>query len=172
MDAVYEGGYSMKFTQGTPGSRASIAESIRMISSGTIYLRSWVFIPHGSVNDWTTLFSFNGNLTDGIDTNLRLGQTIDSYVHPSFQLKSSEGKAYLVDSWFCLQVGIDVKDVGGSVKVVVNGNTVLTQEGVDTKPGEGINRVAYGLNTTGTFQTGASVYLDEVVVSQKPVACD
>ncbi len=171
-DVVYQGGDSMRFTQDIPGSRASIGEEIRMVSSGTIYLRSWVLIPDGSVNDWTTLFSFNGEALKGIDTNLRLGQIIDSHVHTALRLKSSEGGAYPVDSWFCLQVAIDVDDASGSVKVAVNGETVLTQENIDTKPDQGINHVAYGINATGLFQTGASVYLDEVVVSQKPVACD
>lgn len=171
-EKVRVGDYSMRFTQDKPGSKAELSELIDVVASGSIYLRTWVFIPEGAVTDWIRLLAFNGAGDSGIDIDVREGQFITSYVRPSRYGESSEPKAYPVSSWFCLQVGIDVNDADGTVKVEVDGETVLSHDEVDTMPGRGIDRVVYGLGASGVRQTGATVYFDDIVVSTQPVTCD
>jgi hypothetical protein len=169
---VYAGEHSMQFTQGTSGTHARISEKIDLVSSGNLYFRSWIFVPKGAVNDWVNLVMFEGAASTAFLINARASGVIDAHARPDFELASSEQDAVPWGSWFCLQLTVDVQEENGSLIVAVDGQEVLKQTGIDSRPDDGIEGVVYGLGATGQFQTGGIAYFDEVVVSLDPVTCD
>jgi hypothetical protein len=150
--------------------------------SGTIYFRTWFFIPSGTLTGLVKLAAFEGwnpLLPDedsmgaelNIDINVTVGGAVQIYNQTTGSRYMSEGGAVQEGEWFCLSGSMNVSADAGAVVVSIDGNTVLTAENEPTLPLDGVSRMNVGIGWTDDGQNAAELYVDDLVVSLSEVSC-
>lgn len=167
---MHSGQYSLATTQGDPETDAQITEYIDPVLFESLYYRAWIYVPEGAISDWIKVVAFNGQAS-GTDVNLLSNGAVEIYSQISGESAQSAAERTPASEWFCLQVHIYVDNVVGQVEVSVNEKQMIAATDWDTRPGSSINNIVYGIAETGSKQTGATIYTDDIVASAEPVPC-
>lgn len=166
---VHSGLHSLATAQGGPQSDAQITDRIDPVESGDLFYRAWIYVPRGAINHWIKVLAFNGS-SEGTDVNMYENGSVEIYSQITSASEESIPDVVPVDEWFCLQVHAVVEN-DGQVELWINDKNVLSMMHVDTLPGTGVDNIVYGIAETGSDQTDATIYTDDIVASTKPVPC-
>jgi len=172
---AYRGARSCRSQISNGTDRASaVADTLGAISSGTLYLRAWYYLPSADT------------LTDVAFAILQEGAP--PWHHVSFSATTGNNNALWVDgpdvqvrdttspiprdTWFCLQVQIDVDDSAGAVTSWIDGVVSASATDLDTRPGAGYSLLLVGIPWSTGAQGPFTLYTDEVAVDTSPIPCD
>jgi hypothetical protein len=169
-EVVHSGASSLVASQGEPESDAQITNSLDPGVTGDLYYRAWLYVPTGTVNDWVKILALNGSSVEGIDLNLLSNGGLEVYSQLTSDSVASTDNVVPLDEWFCLQVHADVAN-NGTAAVWVNEQLVINVSGWNTQPGGSVDRIVYGIAETGSNQTGATIYTDDIIAATAAIPC-
>ena len=150
------------------------------LKSGSIYLRSYVYVPSSAVLDTVVVLGMSeiDSPFGGITVALKAeGTALD--VHPEGAGKN----AILVtpatpfhlprNRWNCVQLTIGISATQGTVQLKVNGTVAVQNETpMATLPGAGYKGLSAGIIYTDPLQPAIDIYVDELVADTAPIPCD
>jgi hypothetical protein len=166
------GEHSLHAVQGGYQSEAEVRAALPSpTTSGQLYARAWVRVPEGAVTGTFKVLALNGGMAPGLDFNLLPGGVLDIYSQITTGFWRSGRDAYPTNEWFCLEVAVDVSDTFGSVSLSVGGARAFSAP-TDTLPEGGVAQAVYGFAFGSVEQTGGEVFIDDVVVDDKPIGCE
>ena len=142
-----------------------------------LYFRVFLYIPQGTITGFITLARFRGPYNETIDDHdvvvdisVTSDRKIQIYHHSSGSRIESGAWTVPQGSWFCLSGRVAVGS-NGVATAMIDGNIVAAHNDIDTLPTGGIVGADFGIVRTRDGQQEASLYLDDVVVSNENVAC-
>lgn len=168
----YSGNSALYAEQGGDESEAEVRVSLGPLLETTLYFRAWVYLPENSVNGRIKLLGLNDQRGRSTDVSVLSEGRAEIYFETDEQRARSEAGAYEEGRWFCLQVSSFIHDDSGWMRVAVDGDQVVELPEGDSLPGDGISIVVYGMAETSLGQSGGSLYLDEVALSDSPLPCE
>jgi hypothetical protein len=163
-----DGGYTQtRMRLQTPASSGELHARfyLRLESGGTLPSQLIVFElwdqEEGDVSDRTTVY-------------LNDSEALEVYIGASNQTLQAAAMAPVQrDQWLCLELSLSLDDAAGSASLSVDGTSILQQTGIDTLPSDPISVVvAEGVPTTGSQDTEATLFIDELIVGTMPIGCD
>jgi hypothetical protein len=167
-----EGDGSLMLTTAHAGDEAEVGTAVPFTSEGAFFFRSWLYAPTRPQSEWIKVLGVNGYDTNGVQ--IRVDNEGRMLVHSPETGESWQSEAGIlpIESWFCLQVVVQLGDEDGRVDVRVNNTAVVTAELVDARPDEGIVEVVYGMADVGPGEGNNTLYFDRVRGTFEPPICD
>jgi hypothetical protein len=139
------------------------------ISSGTVYVRAYFYIPSGfPVND----ISIEEFVQTG-PTNLVLTSSPDIGLYDAIDMSLTGQGTFALprDVWSCVETQVVIAAApAGSWKASVDGTNRYSVTATNTFAG-GFDRLTIGITWAGATQPPSTVYVDDVVVDLKPIGC-
>jgi hypothetical protein len=166
-DPRFAGASSLSAHISGSGDRSRLLHEFPSISSGSLYLRAWLYMDPGTVlndvhsivvgdadtGDYGTKFLYsNGKLRVATPT---LDVTGD--VDPPF------------GRWYCLRLELDVGGAG-SVRAYLDDEMFAEQANVNTLPAAGVHNISAGIDFAGQAEP-AQLQVDELLLDTQPVDC-
>jgi hypothetical protein len=159
---------------------ASVADVVARFSplrSGTLYLRAYLYVPAGLPTERMNLF-FIGSRPDpdsdsnpfvGVDLNLENGAV--QLFSPQAKPQRQTGELVIPrDRWFCWRTEVELGSAA-AVSVFVDDALALRATGVDSVAQDGVSMLRAGIDWSSDQAAFFEVYLDDVVLDTRPVAC-
>jgi hypothetical protein len=172
-ERAYSGQGGLRAASNGGESVAVVIAELEPVSSGTLYLRTHMFVPAGLPTETINIMFVGSDPAPdpfvGIDINLEGGalQVFSPQADPARQT----GELLIPrDRWFCLQTEIAVS-AQGSVQLLVDDTLALEATNIDTLPEGGIQLFRAGVDWSSAQQASFEIYLDDVVLDRAPVAC-
>lgn len=173
-DPVYRGSGALGSRTSVTGDRtASITRDFGTHSTGQIYARAYIYVPSSvSVSGLSLLI---------------IGEDADPWHHIGFEIAPDDRAKIWFDedqvqyfgstpvprdSWFCVQLRIDIANMNGEVECSIDGESVMTVGGRDTLPSAGYGLLNVGVAFAVPAQEPTTVFVDEVVLDTQPIPCD
>jgi hypothetical protein len=157
-------------------SDAVVAENFSPVKDGDLFLRAFLYVPAGLATRTMNVF-FLGDVArpdpfKGIDFNLEDGAFSIFVPENDPQRFTSTTLQIPRDKWFCLQVHMKVGAAGtGAVTILVDGNTALDEQAVNTLPDAGIHLLRLGIDWSSLQTEPFDFYVDAVVLARASVDC-
>lgn len=149
------------------------------VSEGELYARFYLRVEGGgTLPEQLIVFELwdqdEGDVTERTTIYLNSEQALEVYLGASDQtLQAATMTPLARDEWHCLELGISLDDVAGTVVLSRGAMPVVEAAGIDTLPSDPIGvAVLEGVPTDGNQDTEAIVYIDDLVVGTAPVGCD
>ena len=145
------------------------------MKDGDLYLRAHLYVPGGLPTKTMNVF-FLGDFASpdpfkGIDFNLEDG-ALSTYVpEDNPQRFTSTSLTIPRDQWFCFQVHVVVSAGAGKLTILVDGNTALDEQGMNTRPDAGIHLLRAGIDWSSMQTEPFDFYVDDLVLSTSAVDC-
>jgi hypothetical protein len=166
---------------GTTAVRASIHEpggTARLILGGNIagttprfWARVGLYVPASAPIVGSNIFGLNRAATGeqisigGVDGDFTI------YVRTETTAGKNGGPAPR-DRWLCLEVLATIDNVAGSVELRVDGNTVASLTGIDTRASGPYNSMLFGwVYSHPMDQPATTMFIDDVEVASSPGTC-
>jgi hypothetical protein len=137
---------------------------------GTIYMRGWFYVPSNMALTHFDLFDFNSDGAGGVAALVSFGK-LTLFQSTGSPATSMKGPSVPLDRWMCLTVELQLGEPG-NIYLAVDGEPAASITGVDTVPGTGFQSLLTGIPWTDEGQTPVRAYSDEIIVDDKPIACD
>jgi hypothetical protein len=107
----------------------------------------------------------------GIDINLEDG-AFSTYVPENVPQRFTSTMLVIPrDRWFCLRVHVVVGASDGAVTILVDDQTALEQQGMDTLPDAGIHLLRAGIDWSSLQTEPFDFYVDGLVLATRAVDC-
>lgn len=169
---AHSGESAVHCTTNAAGSWASTLYPFAPISSGTIHLRAYFFVPAGSITGRINVITVEAAEILNIDVNFNSDLEVEAFFHSDGSRYQSSASVIPEGQWFCLQTAVQVHDSAGAVEVWLDGQPQLaTPADKDTLPDTGIAEAELGISWTEAGQTVAELFVDDVVIDTNPVPC-
>jgi hypothetical protein len=174
-DRIYEGNGALHASSTGEKSSAVVAEDFPAVKDGDLFLRAFLYVPAGLPTK-TMNISFLGDVATpdpfkGIDFNLEDG-AFSTYVPENDpQRFTSTALTIPRDRWFCLQVHVRVATGAGAVTILVDGETALDEQGMNTRPDAGIHLLRMGIDWSSLQTEPFDYYIDGLVLATTSVDC-
>lgn len=173
---TYRGGFALRGRTTAARGRAAVANGIPAVSSGDLWLRGYFYLPSTfDLRGVALIYAHEPSSPyDGVSAGFLEGGVPYAWVGSNPGTTTFAGSGPVPrDRWFCMQVHVVVSDGAGSIEVLMDGATVLSQTGLDTRPAGDYTGFVAGLERADTLQTTAAmVYADEVAVGASELPCD
>jgi hypothetical protein len=175
-DRAYDGKGSLHAASTDQQSTAVVAKEFDPVMDGDLYLRMHLYVPSG-LQTKTMNVMFLGDFASpdpfkGVDFNLEDG-FLSTYVpQDSPDRYTSDTLAIPRDRWFCMQVHMTVSDGQGTLKIDLDGQTGLEEQGMKTKPAAGIHLLRVGIDWSSMQTDPFDIYVDDLVLATASVDCD
>ena len=136
-----------------------------------LYLRGWFYAPSAYTYSAVNLFNIDApSATEGVS--IYVFNEVVSVYHNTPEVGGFAGVPLVHDTWHCAELAVSVADTGGAISLTLDGQTVIDQTNLDTRPTAGFYHLQVGIPYTGPTQSGpAAVYVDDVVVDVTPIGC-
>lgn len=161
----------------TADSTAVVAQSFPAVTAGTLYVRGYLFIPGDEETRTINLFfvglepnEVDGMPFTGVDLNVEDGPW-QVFSPQNFPDRVTGSVAVPRDRWFCVQIEMDVAE-RGAVRVFMDGAPAFEVTNFDTLPDGGVQLFRAGVDWSSKQITPFEVFMDDLVLSTAPVACD
>jgi GH35 family endo-1,4-beta-xylanase len=143
------------------------------VKTGTLYMRTYVYLPAAVMADGVTLFGPGENALPyhGVTVALTTGGKLALSESTANRFAAST-TVLPRDRWTCLGLKIVVNGTAGSAVLSMNNTAVLTDTGFNTAPAGGYANVNFGVLFAPANAPGVTVYFDEVAASTQPLPCD
>jgi hypothetical protein len=149
------------------GGRSRIIHELPMMTTGSLYLRAWVYMnPGAATEDVHALVVGDVNTAD-------YGT---KFLYSAGKLRVATSVAPVPGSidppfgrWYCLRLELGIGAMG-SVKAYVDDQVLADQTGVDTLPATGVHNVSAGIDFAGQTQPG-ELYVDDLAIDTQPLDC-
>jgi hypothetical protein len=140
-------------------------------SVNQLYARAWFYAPSAYTYDAVNLFNIDAaGASQGVSIYV-YGESLSVY-HNTPEVGGFAGPALPHDTWHCAELAVSVADTGGTMRLTLDGQTVIDQTNLDTRPTGGFDHIQVGIPYTGPTQSGpAAFYVDDVVVDVTPIGC-
>lgn len=138
-------------------------------TSGTLYLRAWMFVPRGTVlENLHTITVGDGDTPDwGVNLEFYAGAlAVETPVLPP----AGDGVAVPIGRWFCLQAEIDLDDDAGAVRAWLDRRPAVSLRDADTLPEAGARNLTVGIDHLAQ-EDAATVFFDELLLDLEPTSC-
>lgn len=157
-------------------STGAVAAEFAPVKSGEVYLRVYMYIPAGLETKTTNvLFLGDEPAPDpfkGVDFNFE-SDAPEIFVPESDPMRFTSTTLFVPrDRWFCYQVRLLVSEDAGAVTISVDGAVALEQTGLDTLSAGGVHLLRAGIDWSSKQTTPTSIYMDDLLLSTSPTACD
>jgi hypothetical protein len=157
-------------------SAAVVSLEFPAISQGELFLRVHLYVPEGLATQTTNIL-FLGDYASpdpfkGIDFNLEDGAPQIFTPESAPDRYTSSSLVIPRDRWFCFQVRLLISETDGLVQLSVDGSVGLDQSELDTLPPGGVHLLRAGVDWSSKQTTPFAVYMDDLVLSRTPVACE
>ncbi|HVW26712.1 MAG TPA: hypothetical protein VHC69_15195 [Polyangiaceae bacterium] len=172
---AYDGNGALHAGSTGEQSTAVVAKQFAPVKSGDLYLRAHLYVPGGLPTKTMNVF-FLGDFASpdpfkGIDFNLEDG-ALSTYVpQDDPQRFTSTTLTIPRDRWFCFQVHVVVSDGAGALTILVDGNTALDEQGMNTRPDAGIHLLRAGIDWSSMQTEPFDFYVDDLVLATAAVDC-
>ena len=149
------------------------------LTEGTIYLRSYVYVPSGVPLQGVIVHGLSEERAPYGGVSIRLedtGVSLDLHprgpgVTPLF-ITAAPAIALPRDQWNCLQLQLTISASQGSVRLTVNGQVAAASTGpLATLPASGYRGVSAGIVYSVPDQLPVQLFVDEVVADTAPIPC-
>jgi polysaccharide lyase-like protein len=173
---AHRGRAALHATSAAGQSSAVVAREFEAVTDGELYLRTYLYVP-ADVDTKTINILFLGAFAtpdpfQGVDINLEDG-ALQIYVPGSAPDRTTSTSLTIPrDRWFCLQAKLSVTDDDGAVELRVDGALALEQQGLDTRPDDGVHLLRAGVDWSSEQAAPFEVYVDDLVLATRPIACD
>ena len=149
------------------------------VSAGDLYARFYLRVEGGgALPEQLIVFELwdqdEGDVTERTTLYLNSEQALEVYVGASeLTLQAPTSTPIVRDEWHCLELGIGLHDVTGTVVLSQGGSPVVEATDVDTLPSDPISvAVIEGVPSTGSQDTEATFFIDDLIVATAPIGCD
>jgi hypothetical protein len=150
------------------------------LTSGTMYLRSYVFVPSGVPLNGVVVHGMSEELAPYGGVSILLSdQRLKLDVHPEGPgvnpvfVDGESGLTLPRDRWNCLQMQVSISPTGGAVRLSVNGKVAVESVGtLRTLPASGYWGITAGIVYMDPKQAPLELFVDEVVADLAPIPCD
>jgi hypothetical protein len=149
--------------------RTRLVREFPVQTSGTLYLRAWLFVEPGSV-----LFDLHTLTIGDVDqadwgVNFHMLEDVLAVGLPTRE-SSGEGLRVPVGSWFCMQAEVRLGDIDGAVRVWLDRQLAVSFADADTLPRRGARNMSVGLDRAVQSEP-AALYIDELLLDRQPTEC-
>jgi len=170
-DIVYRGAAALRAETALPSGRAALVHDIPVTTSGTLWLRAYVYVPAGAEITHFDMLSVRDGLDPFHGVVIAMRDSTFLYVHETM---TAHGMAPLParDRWVCVELEVAVSDVEGELRLYMDGAVEAEATGIDTLPAGGHRQVGVGLLFTGSTQGATTVRYDEYAVGTSRLPCD
>lgn len=171
----YEGKGALHASSNGEASSAVVAEEFPPVKDGELFLRAFFYVPAGlQTRTMNVLFLGDVATPDpfkGIDINLEDG-AFSTYVPENDPQRFTSTTLVIPrDTWFCLRVHVSVGAAAGAVTILVDDETALEQQGMNTLPAAGIHLLRAGIDWSSLQTEPFDFYMDGLVLATTPVDC-
>lgn len=151
---------------------AEIIPSFSPVTSGMLYYRAYYYIPQMRAK-LIKVVGFKQGSVNIVDVNFTGDLQVDAYFHLSGNVRyKSDAGAVPEGQWFCLRASYDVSDQDGNVDIWIDDQRVVsTPGGLNTASDAGLDSLVIGIAWSEEATGINEVYVDNVVLSASPVAC-
>ncbi len=175
---VFAGNASMKAVVSNESGYAEIVETFDPINSGTVYFRTYLFIPVGNTVGTTKILNLSSkeplenDVDVGIDINISGQRSIDVFQHGNSIRFKSEDYMLPEGQWICLKGSYAISDTAGATTLWLGDSlAVSTTAGTAAVINGGISEFRVGIGWIGTGQTSSTLYFDNILAATAPVEC-
>jgi hypothetical protein len=157
-----------------PGATLRTSQNFNTLTPGTIYVRAFAFLQAPFPSSFNQLLNFATNGGEGAALATAMGSghiAINDYAGTPIWNESTTGMTLATGRWLCLQFGLPI-GMSGTATVSVDGNHIDTDLVIPT-PQPIPDHIYCGLDfsQTVTSQGAADLWLDEIIVDNKPTSC-
>lgn len=143
-------------------------------NAGDLYLSAWIRIPDDfelSAVNIIGLQATTGN-DPSVDINLNAPGALEVFAAQDNTTKRAPDFVVPRDRWLCLKARILLNSAAGEIDLSIEGTDVFAIRNVDTLPSVGVDQLAIGFDWTGSTQAPASIFFDNVILSNQPFSGD
>lgn len=153
-------------------SHAYIPVTIDTSLAGSIYVRTWIYVPSGAITGDVGLLEFLNGETKvaSVTTHPEARLSVETPLTRARAM--SRVDTYPMNEWFCLRAAVHLSEFTGSVTAEASDIVVAEIVGADTRALTDDSSVHFGVTRTGAHQGPGQIYWDSIVIDQEPVACD
>ncbi len=174
-DRAYEGNGALHASSTGEKSSAVVASEFPAVKDGDLFLRSFLYVPAGLTTKTMNVFFLGDVATPdpfkGIDVNLEDGAFSTYVPENNPQRFTSTALTIPRDEWFCLQIHVHVATGAGAVTILVDGQTALDEQGMNTRPDAGIHLLRAGIDWSSLQTEPFDYYVDGLVLATANVDC-
>lgn len=157
-------------------SEGVVALEFPPVTSGELFLRVYMYVP-GNVETKTSNVLFLGDEPSpdpfkGIDFNLESDAPQIFAPQNDPARYSSTTVTVPRDRWFCFQTTLGISQDAGVVSIAVDGVDALEVTGLRTLTAGGVHLLRAGVDWSSKQTTPFEIFMDDLVLSTAPVACD
>ncbi len=138
-------------------------------TSGTLYLRVWMFVPRATLlENVHTITVGNGDTSDwGVNLEFYRGAlAVETPTLPP----AGEGVTVPLGRWFCVRAEIDLGDDAGAVRAWLDEEPAVALRALDTLPAAGARDLTVGIDHLAQEEP-ATVFFDELLLDLEPTSC-
>jgi hypothetical protein len=163
---------ALRSTLDQGGGAANIRVNLTTSSVSAIYLRAYLWVGSDQQLDDISIFFLGPSVAGaGLAFGLRSSERIELFWAERQLSLMSEPGAFLRERWQCIQLRLVVDAANGEVTVQVDGESVVSQTGIDSNLGGDLTYFNFGIEWSADSQVPVEVLLDDVILSQNPVEC-
>jgi hypothetical protein len=147
--------------------------TIPELTSGSLFFRTYLWVPESTVTDIAKIFAFEPSpISPNVDIVLEDDDSIGAFFHGASTAIRSGPETLTNDTWLCLQGELIISDTEGGVRLWLDGDPMIeTDQIFDTLPDTGLETVFFGIHWTGPNEDATTVYFDNLVVDTGPIDC-
>lgn len=152
-----------------PGQISEAGVNFGPFVSGTLAARAWLYIPSGFPVIHFDLIDLKYAQNGGIGV---LGYYGDLVIYQNLTGETTTvGVTVPRDRWMCVELRLEVSNPGRAT-LFLDDVSIAEVSGIDAAPAQGYNRVNVGLPWTDETQGNTRVFVDELVLDNKPIGCN
>jgi hypothetical protein len=175
-DRVHSGASSVHAQSSGPAAVAVVMLRFPAVRAGSLYLRSYVYVPSGVPTQTMNLF-FIGSRPDplgsdpfvGVDFNLE-NDALQVYSPQSEPRRQTGTLKIPRDRWFCFRAEVEI-GAEAVVAIYVDDALAVRASGVDSLPDEGVSMLRAGIDWSSDQADYFEVFMDDLVLDTRPVEC-
>jgi hypothetical protein len=175
-ERAHTGASSLHAQSSGPATVAVVMLRFPAVRSGSLYLRSYVYVPSGVPTETMNLF-FIGSRPDptdadpfvGVDLNVE-NELLQVYSPQSEPRRQTGTLKIRRDRWFCFQAEVQIAHEA-SVNLYVDRASAVRARGVDSLPSEGVTMLRAGIDWSSDQADPFEVFMDDLVFSRRPIEC-
>jgi hypothetical protein len=156
---------------------AVVSKTFAPLRSGEVDFRAYLYVPSAVQTQTMNIFFVGYEPTpdpfQGVDFNLEDG-AVQVYSPQGTPDRQTGTLQIPRDRWFCFRARVVISDDRneGAVQAFADDTLALDATMIDTRPINGVRQFRAGVDWSSEQTTPFEIYIDDVVLDTKPVACD
>lgn len=165
----YAGSSALEARVETFNGRSRFIASYPPQTSGTLYLRAWMFVPSGTALENLHTITVGDGDTPDWGVNLEFYEGALAVETPTLG-PAAGAVAVPLGRWFCVQAEIDLSDDAGAVRASLDHQPAVSLRDADTLPAAGARNLTVGIDHLAQDEA-ATVFFDELLLDLEPTSC-